>query len=311
MGNLNAFDLKVLLAFDAMMQEKHVTRAANRLGVSQPALSHTLQRLRLALGDELFVRGPEGMSPTPRAHALQDPIRRALRDLQAALTPNSFNPATATRRFTVALNNRAAMTLAAPLTAAAAQAAPDVTLDLRPSGTLRVDDLLDRAEIDAAIVGEGRVHGDRFGAATLSNDGFAVLARRDHPLFRQPVTFARLATTHHIELSSTQEETGFLDEILAREGLPPRHIQSRVPLLSIGPVLAAGDAITVTAGPIATALAATHALACADLPADPDVPVIPTILVWARRLEADAGSAWLRGIILAAARTPPDTISDR
>src|SRR5712671_7546296 len=87
-----AFDLNLLVVFDAVMQERSVTRAGNRLGLSQPAMSHALARLRHMLKDELFVRSPKGMIPTPRAEQLALPIRQALDGLQHSLEPNRFDP---------------------------------------------------------------------------------------------------------------------------------------------------------------------------------------------------------------------------
>ena len=94
-----AFDLNLLVVFDAVMQERNVTRAGHRLGLSQPALSHALARLRHMLKDELFVRTPKGMIPTPRAEQLTVPIRQALEELEHSLEPAKFDPSKATRTF--------------------------------------------------------------------------------------------------------------------------------------------------------------------------------------------------------------------
>src|SRR5580658_1572501 len=134
--NLNAFDLNLLIVFDAVMQERNVTRAGSRIGLSQPAMSHALNRLRYMLGDELFVRTPDGMAPTPRAEMLAEPLRNALSDLQLALEPATFDPAWSDRSFSIAVNNYGAVVLSPPLAAAVRAVAPNVRLDLRPSGTL-------------------------------------------------------------------------------------------------------------------------------------------------------------------------------
>src|SRR6267143_7036431 len=107
--NWGAFDLNLLIVFDAVMQERSVTRAGGRIGLSQPAMSHALSRLRYMLKDELFVRTPEGMMPTPRAEQLAEPLRRVLNDMQLALEPETFVPTEASRQFLIALNNYAAV----------------------------------------------------------------------------------------------------------------------------------------------------------------------------------------------------------
>lgn len=95
-ANLNAIDLNLLVVFDAVMQERSVTRAGERLGLSQPAMSHALSRLRHMLKDDLFIRSPKGMLPTPRAEQLAIPVRTALDGLQQSLEPAQFDPSKAT-----------------------------------------------------------------------------------------------------------------------------------------------------------------------------------------------------------------------
>lgn len=116
--NWGAFDLNLLIVFDAVMQERNVTRAGSKIGLSQPAVSHALSRLRYMLKDELFIRTPDGMAPTPRAEQLAGPLRRALSDMQLALEPETFVPQEATRLFVLALNNYAAVILAPSLVTA-------------------------------------------------------------------------------------------------------------------------------------------------------------------------------------------------
>ena len=136
--NLRALDLNLLLVFEAILREGSVARAAERLHLSQPATSHALSRLRHRLKDQLFVRTPTGMSATPRAERLAQPVRRALDELQLALESDVFSPATAERSFVVALNNFGAIALAAPLVSECLKQAPRIRLSLRPSGTLDV-----------------------------------------------------------------------------------------------------------------------------------------------------------------------------
>src|ERR1700688_2548483 len=146
MMNLRTFDLNLLLVFEAVLHENSVIGAAKRLHLSQPATSHALNRLRRRLNDQLFVR-----TPAPRAQQLALPVRRALDELKLALEPETFSASTSEQRFVVAVNNYAAVVLAAPLVAKCREFAPRVGLSLRPSGSLNIVDLLERAEIDLAI----------------------------------------------------------------------------------------------------------------------------------------------------------------
>src|SRR6202049_1200516 len=148
--NWGAFDLNLLIVFDAVMQERNVTPAGDRIGLSQTAGSHAISRLRHMHKDELFIRPPEGMMPTPRAEQLAEPLRRALSDMQLALEPESFVPSEASRRFEVAVNNYAAVVLAPSILMTVIATAPGIRLDLRPSGLRDIPALLDRGEHDLA-----------------------------------------------------------------------------------------------------------------------------------------------------------------
>jgi DNA-binding transcriptional LysR family regulator len=121
---LGAIDLNLLVVFDAIMRDRSVTRAGQRLGLSQPAMSHALTRLRHMLKDELFVRSPNGMMPTPRAEELAAPIRMALDGLQQSLEPVQFDPSKATATFRIAVDNYAAIVLVAPIAAHVARLLP-------------------------------------------------------------------------------------------------------------------------------------------------------------------------------------------
>src|SRR2546427_10557814 len=148
--NWRAFDLNLLVVFDGVMHERSVTRAGKRLGMSKPALSHALNRLRYLLKDQLFIRTPQGMVPTPRAEQLALPLRQALADMQRALEPETFVAAQANRRFSIAINNYAAIVRAAPLVAAVAAAAPPPPPRLRPSGNPHAFALLHSRQPDRA-----------------------------------------------------------------------------------------------------------------------------------------------------------------
>jgi DNA-binding transcriptional LysR family regulator len=121
---MGALDLNLLVIFDAVMQERNVTRAGDRLGWSQSAISHALSRLRHMLRDELFIRSPPGMVPTPGAEELALPIRQALDGLQHALEPVKFDPSITTASFRIAVDNYAATVLVGAVAARVAKIAP-------------------------------------------------------------------------------------------------------------------------------------------------------------------------------------------
>ncbi len=121
-------DLNLLRVFDVLLEERSVTRTGARLGLTQSAVSHALNRLRYMLGDELFARGPGGMQPTPRAVEMGPQVHAALNQLQAALAPSDFDPATSERRFAVVTGAYAGAILAPPLASRLAEVAPQSEL---------------------------------------------------------------------------------------------------------------------------------------------------------------------------------------
>src|SRR6202171_3667814 len=208
---LGAIDLNLLVVFDAIMRDRSVTRAGQRLGLSQPAMSHALTRLRHMLKDELFVRSPNGMVPTPRAEELATPVRIALDGLQQSLETVQFDPSKATATFRIAVDNYAAIVLVAPVAAQIAKIAPGVRLDFRPSGTLNVLEQLDRSELHLAL-GPSGVQGERFSRKRLLQDQFVVVHRRGHPAAKgQEFSTEKLATLTQLEISSAQFGADFVD----------------------------------------------------------------------------------------------------
>src|ERR1700761_5969574 len=146
--NWNTFDLNLLVVFDAVMQDRNLTRAGQRLGMSQPAVSHALARLRNALKDDLFVRTPEGMRPTPRAERMLGAVRAALQELQVTLEDDEFDPSASSREFQIAANNYSARAVIPALVHRIAGLASSVVLDVRPVGLLNVLDQLDNGVIE-------------------------------------------------------------------------------------------------------------------------------------------------------------------
>jgi DNA-binding transcriptional LysR family regulator len=300
------FDFKLLIVFDAVMRERHVTRAGERLGLSQPAISHALQRLRHAMRDELFVRTPEGMHPTPKAEALAGPVRSALSELERAFEPEVFDPQADARSFDIALNNYAAFVMAGPIAKAVHDAGSRIKLHMRPSGTLRLDDMLDRGDLDFAIVGDGRVFGERFGTKTLVKDTFAVVMRRGHPASEAAMDYQILSALPHLVISSTGEDVDFVDELLQEHGLPPRVIQMSAPFLSATPILANSDMIAVLSRRVAEQLASISPIVCRPLSESRNVPITRAILVWPQRLAQVPAHVWLRERIIQSAPAAHD-----
>jgi DNA-binding transcriptional LysR family regulator len=292
---LGAIDLNLFVVFDAVMQERNVTRAGQRLGLSQPAMSHALTRLRHMLKDDLFIRSPKGMVPTPRAEQLALPVRSAIDGLQHSLEPTQFIPSKAARSFRVAADNYSAIVLVGPLAGRVTKTAPGVTLHFRPSGTLNILDLLDRGELDLAL-GSFPDQGERFSRQLLLQDDFVVVLRKGHPAARAgELSMEKFAELSHLEVSSVRYATDFVDQALARRGLT-RRIQLRAPFLSAVRILVASDMVSVLERRVAEELVRYRPLLFRALPHSS--PTLEIAMIWPRWLDSQPAHRWLRDVVV-------------
>ena len=290
---LGAIDLNLLVVFDAIMRERSVTRAGHGLGLSQPAMSHALTRLRHMLKDELFVRSPNGMMPTPRAEQLASPVRMALTGLQQSLEPVQFEPAKASRTFHIAVDNYSAIVLVAAIAARIARTAPGVTLDFRPSGTLDIPELLDRSELDLAI-GPSGVQGERFSIKKLLEDQFVVVLRKDHPSAKErELSTEKLANLPQLEISSAEFGPDFAEDTTRPRRA--RRTAMRAPFLSAAPILTTSDLVLMLPLNVARDMVRSHPLVFRQLSRSPKP--IEAAMIWPRRLDNQPAHAWLRDVI--------------
>jgi DNA-binding transcriptional LysR family regulator len=194
--HIQTLDLNLLRLFDVLLEERSVTRAGARLGLSQSAVSHALSRLRHSLGDELFLRGASGMSPTPKARELGPPIRAALTQLQAAITPQAFDPTTTDRRFVLVAGAYACAILIPALAARLAEAAPGADLVVVPAAA----DLLEQLDSRRAdfVLGGAATAPERLAQDTLLHETLTWVVRAENPLPAGAVTLEDLVSTPHV-----------------------------------------------------------------------------------------------------------------
>jgi DNA-binding transcriptional LysR family regulator len=295
--NWNSFDLNLLVVFDAIMHAKTLTRAGQRLGMSQPAVSHALARLRHILKDDLFVRTPEGMLPTPRAERMAGPVRAALQELQVTVGSDEFDPLQASRSFTIAANNYGSRAVIPGLIRRVAKLAPSVVLDVRPSGTLHVLDQLDSSGVELALstLTDG---GDRFKCVGLMEDEYVAIVASDHPVAAEAdLSIERFAALRHITVTSSGDDTHFIDDALAEHGFT-RLVSARVPLHSLILMLIGSEAVAVVPRRVAADLVVICPLAMRPLPFPS--PRVGLSMIWHRRLDNDPAHRWLRGTVRAA-----------
>jgi DNA-binding transcriptional LysR family regulator len=293
--DLHGIDLNLLVAFDALICERNVTRAGVRIGRTQPAMSAALARLRLLLKDELFVRSAAGLQPTPRALELAGPLGDALASIQRTLDfTQDFDPSRATVRFTLGLSEHPAFTVLPPLLRHLAKQAPGVTLRVK-SFIAREDavSLLDAGEVDAAI---GVLGGStpRIPTMPLFEERFVCIARKGHPLARQAMTLKRFLSYQHLLVSPEGDGVGLVDIKLAQMGRK-RDIAVTLPQMYAAPaIIARSDLLATMMEGAVRASGLQASLAVLPLPKEIDIAPLPFMLHWHRRNDAHPAQRWLR-----------------
>ncbi|MCB9622982.1 MAG: LysR family transcriptional regulator [Sandaracinus sp.] len=288
--HLASLDLNLLVALDALLQEGSVTRAARRLGLSQPATSHALARLRELFGDPLLVRVGRGLAPTPRAEALRAPLERVLADVRRLLRERpAFDPATSRRRFVLLCPDLLAPLLPELLTVLEHDA-PGVDLAVeQPRGDIHGPLEEGRADVALGPTRWGRTGLLRRGLGTLR---WCVVGRRDHPAWRGRWTTAKWLAHPHVEVRTGNPDPNMIGEALAAAGLE-RRVGLTVPGF-LAALVAVSKSRLFFCAPreLATPLAEPLGLTLRPLPIE--APPIPVALFCSERVAHEPGTAWLR-----------------
>jgi DNA-binding transcriptional LysR family regulator len=293
-GSLAGVDLNLLVVLDALLAERHVTRAARRVGLTQPAASHALARLRSLFDDPILVRGPGGgLIPTPRAEALAPVLRASLDGLATALRGEPvFDPPTAQRTFRIAINDHAELVLLPALVERLSRIAPGIELWM-VAVTRDPEVELIAGTIDCAIgVWPGRPWPSGIYQRRLFDSDFQCVVRARHPAARRRLTLARFAALPHLLVSPRGGRGGIVDVALAAHGLT-RRVAVTVPHFLIAPhLIAASDMIVTLATRIARTFARPFRLLM--LPPPVELRAFTETLVWHERLHHDPAQRWLR-----------------
>ncbi len=296
--NVSDIDLNLLHVFAAVHQTRHVGRAAERLGLSQPAVSHALTRLRLRLHDPLFVRAPGGVRPTPRAERLAPQVAAALQLIDAALQEGErFDPARSRRRFTLHMSDIGADEFLPLLMADLGRRAPGLQLQTVQLAPEAIAPALEQGRLDLAFGYLPGIAGTE--QATLLTERYVVLLRGGHPLAGRLRDRAALERLEFIVVQSHTEPA----RALHRLGLESR-IRLALPQFMVVPaILEATDLAVVLPLRPALRFAARHALQVVE--PDLGLPPFPVAMHWHWRHTHEPGHAWLRERALAMRLAPP------
>lgn len=293
--NLRLIDLNLLVVFDALMRERHVTRAAQSIGLSQPAFSNALTRLRDRLGDELFIRAPDGMKPTAWALQLSGPISTALSEIENALDGASFDPATSVRAFTIATPDYATITLFPKLLERVRREAPGVILQaITPS--LHIGEYLDTQKADFALLNWSDPP-ERFVSEPLFAEDWVCVMRPEHPMVGKRPTLQRYSSADHLLINPMGERRNWVDEALAELG-HTRHVAYAMP--TYGPaalILETTDLILTCPGSVAKVFMERAGMLVSKCPVTTPPRVRSIDMVWHSRLGNHPAHNWLRNLL--------------
>lgn len=297
--NLRAVDLNLLVVLDAVAAERSVTRAAERLHLTQPAVSHALARLRALFDDPLFVRTPGGLAPTARALRLAARVAAVLAEIGDVLAPDhGFDPKTSRRRFTIGMSDYAAFVILPRLSARLRATAPGIEMVVRHTSHAQGFGLLEDGGAEL-IVGSFPKTPASIVREHLYDEGFLCAARKGHPAFAHKLTLRRYAGLDHLQVSLSGEPSGMVDEALRRHGARRTVVLTVGHFLVAPEILATTDLVATEPARVLAPAAARLGLATAAAPIA--LPSFAVVLAWPRRLGADDGIAWLRREIAAAA----------
>jgi DNA-binding transcriptional LysR family regulator len=287
---LAGIDLNLLTSLDALLEERNVTRAAKRLGLTQPAVSHALRRLRDVLDDPLLVRSKTGMTATPRALELRPAVRAALEAAEVVLgAPTKFDPATAERVFTISMADQQSFLLLPKLVDRLDREAPGIRLDVR---AVMADAIA--TEIDLAIGvfdhTPPNVHDE-----PLWKESFVCVLRKNSPGARGPLDRKRYLALPHLVVAPRGTPGSRVDDVLTRAG-ERRKVALRVPTFLVAPYIVATTDLVWTA-PIGIAREFVDVLPLVIR--DPPIRLdgFSVMLRWHARMDRDPGLAWLRGVL--------------
>lgn len=301
MSRLSQMDANLLVALDVLLEERHVTRTAQRLGVTQSAMSQTLQRLRDALDGPVLVRSGGRMVPTPRAESMAGPLRTALRGIERLLTGEErFEPAEAERTLRMASLDTYAISVIPAILRRLAEAGPGLELDVAPLDRDRVWDQLRAGAFDLAIVGPWERPAD-MSAAPLLEERMVGMVRAGHPMLDGPIDAAAYVRWPHVVTRITGRGDYPIDRRLAALGFERRVVGCTPYFLAAPAVVCGGDLIVTLPRSAALEFAGQWPVELFEPPLG--TPMTYTVeLVWPDFLETDAAHRWFRGELLAVGR---------
>jgi DNA-binding transcriptional LysR family regulator len=284
-------DVDLLRVFASILRTGNTTRTAERLHLTQSAVSKAIGRLRELFGDPLFLRHSRGLIPTPRARELEAPLIAALSAIDQLMKPVDFDLATVNETITIAATDYGSSVYITPLLQQLRETAPGVRIAIRPLTRLAVTDQLENGEIDLALGGIDKAPEGLMGRL-LARDPFCVIARRGHPVVKGNINLPTFCALEHVLMSPGGEDpfAGRVDKILAELGVKRTVVVSVPSFIELGEIIRSTDLIAV--GPRSLFEGRSDTLQTCTPPLE--IPPLPLAALWHPRSDQSPLHQWLR-----------------
>ena len=292
---LQEIDLNLLVVFNQLLTERRVSKVADNLGISQPAVSNSLARLRRLFGDELFLRTPKGMEPTPFADHLAESVSYALAMIHSGINQRTtFEPSTANRSFTIGMTDIGEIYFLPTLMERLSREAPGVTLSTVRNTAVNLRDELESGKVDLAIGLLPQLKAGFF-PRRLFTQSYVCLMRRGHTLDKRKISLPEYTDAEHLVVVSAGTGHGKVDELLQRSGIE-RSVRLSVPhYVSVGHILQASNLIATVPERLADRLVGPFGLTKVPHPAK--LPDIAINVFWHAKYHRSPANIWLRGVV--------------
>jgi DNA-binding transcriptional LysR family regulator len=296
MLNLRGVDLNLLTAFEAIYAERNLTRAADRIGMSQPAMSNTLTRLRVVMKDDLFVRTGNSMQPTPRARQLAIPVLNALHLIREGLMQTEeFDPETSDKCFKIAGSEHVDYEILPRVMGALPENYQHIKFETLAGNAADMKDKLKSGEVDI-LVDISPLRDEEFEVKQITHDSLVTLVRKEHPYVGQKLSMHQTLELKHVVLRARDEHGYFVERFLREHG-KENNIQVRVAHVSAMPmVVAETDLVCTVPKHLAQPMRKHFNLELLDTAIPPRVFSI--LMMWHKTQTHDPGHRWLRAGIL-------------
>ncbi|WP_019530818.1 LysR family transcriptional regulator [Dasania marina] len=284
-------ELNLMVIFDTIMTEKSITRAADRLAMTQPAVSNAVARMRDAWKDELFVKDGRNIQPTLYAKNLWDQVKDPLHQLNLAINPGHFDPKTAQRTFRVAVSDIVVDTIWLQMRRLFEAEAPGINLHAVPYTIVNSQQVLDDAEVDLVVAASNPMQ-ENIRSSYLFDSCLVCTMRKDHPLAKADLSLEEFAAADHLLISLSGNADGTTDQALLQHGLKRRVAITVNHFAAAAPLLIGSDLIAMLPAGINQRYITSGQLSVTKAPID--IPPSAISMLWHKRQDKDAGLQWLR-----------------